>query len=730
MSLLNWILRVFSEYVPIVTYQHDVTETSQGIQFSLDGPRYLRPKQKEFLLRGWCFHKTRNLESLRIITKMGTQTTRYGIERHDLLEAFNTTNERVLYSGFEVPLKVARGSTKFILEGKFEDSDWFTIEQEYLVRPRLTYFDPENSIRAKHPYTKWIQEFDTFTREDREGILHHIKSFEQKPLISIVVPVYNTPVKLLDIMIRSVCDQWYDHWELCIADDNSTSKKTRKRLEYWAQRDSRIRVAFRKENGHISACSNTAIEMAKGEYVALLDHDDVLPAHALYYVVNEIINHPKVQIIYSDEDKITPDGYRLDPYFKSDFGQDLLCSHNFVSHLGVYRTDLIRMAGGFREDFVGSQDWDLVLRCLDFIDPGNIRHIQRILYHWRMSNESTSASVSNKDYAVTSGRRALEEYLEKYEPTGKVEDGPSFGSFRIRYSVLNDPLASIIILTRNNAEVLKKCVDSILAKTSYKNFEIIIVDNGSDEPVARELLDTLNKKENIRVLDKPIPFNFSELNNWAAKAAQGDVLVFMNNDMEVIEEDWLRELISHTLRPNVGPVGAKLIFPDGYIQHAGMILGIGGVAGHAFKFLHHLNPGHIGRAGIIQNYSAVTAACMAIQKSIFEKLGGFDQENFGTAYNDTDLCLRAWDLGYRTVYTPHATLYHYESASRGLENSNAKKERWKIEADNLKKKWGSVIENDPFYNPALTLIGEDFSLATPPRYQRPWELEGGTSRGS
>ncbi len=672
------------------------------------------------MLRGWCFHKSNPLKSVRITTPMGRQIARFGIERHDLLEAFNTTSEQVLYSGFEVPLKVPRGSTKFTIEGKFKEGDWVTIITEFLVRPRLTYFDPENSIRAKHPYTKWINKHDTFSESDKDGVLQHIERFESKPFISIVVPTYNTPPILLDQMVESVRSQWYEHWELCIADDKSSEIKTLKRLRYWAKKDSKIKVAYRTENGHISACSNTAIEITMGDYVALLDHDDILPPYALYYVANEILKHPDVQIIYSDEDKITPDGYRLDPYFKPDFGIDLLGSHNFVSHLGVYRKDLLNKAGGFREGFVGSQDWDLVLRCLDHIEPTQIRHIQRILYHWRMSTESTSASVGNKNYAVTSGKRALQEYLKKYEPSGTVENGPSFGSFRIQYSSPGNPKASIIILSKNNSVFLSRCIESILEKTSYRNYEIIVIDNGSDEPETKKYLTGISEKSSVSVVEDQIPFNFSQLNNRAVAITNGDVLVFLNDDIEVISEEWLGELVSHTLRPKVGPVGAKLIYPDGYIQHAGIILGVGGIAGHAFKFLHYLNPGHIGRAGIIQNYSAVTAACMAIKKEVFEELGGFDQENFSVAYNDVDFCLRAWDRGYRTVYTPHATLYHHESASRGFENNHQKKKRWQQEADNFSAKWQPVIENDPFYNPALTLFEENFRLADPPRYKKPW----------
>ncbi len=718
-------IRMLGYFLPLSTYRPLPRETAEGIIFSLDSPRKLRPKQREFLFRGWCFSKSQRIKAVRIITPAGWQKTRYGIERHDLLEAFPTWSDSVLHAGFEVPVTAPRGSTRFTLEAQLEDGSWRPIITEYFIRPLLTIFHREKLFKGLHRYVRWTREHDQLSPRDRKRISQHIRIFEAKPLFSIVAPTYNTEVRLLDKMIQSVLDQLYDNWELCIADDNSTKRSTRRRLRYWEKRDERIKVTFRTENGHISACSNSALELVTGEFIALLDHDDELAPHALYLVALEILTHPDCQIIYSDEDKISVDGYRSDPYFKPDFGRDLLCSHNFVSHLCVYRTDLIRKLGGFREAFVGSQDWDLVLRCLDHVEEKQIRHIQRVLYHWRLTGQSTSASMRNKRYAVDSGRRALEEYLSKHENHAEVLDGPTLGSFRIRYGTPGHPLVSIIILTRNNAALLQRCVDSIQAMTSYPNYEVVIVDNGSDDPQTMDLLASLENSEKARVLAKPVPFNFSLLNNWAVRRAEGDILLFLNDDIEVIEEDWLREMVSHAMRKAIGPVGAKLIFPDGYNQHAGMILGIGGVAGHAFKFLHRNNPGHIGRAGIIQNYSAVTAACMAIRRDVFEKVGGFDEENLGTAYNDADLCLRAWEKGYRTVWTPHALLIHHESASRGLEDNPEKKKRWKSEADYMLAKWKPQIENDPFYNPALTLQREDFGLARPPRYVRPWDQDFG-----
>ena len=715
------IIRFLGYFLPISTYRTHPRNTPEGIWFCIDSPLKLRPLHREFMLRGWCFSKSQRIKAIRLITPTGWQKVRYGIERQDLLEAFQTNSNAVLHSGFEVPVTVPRGSTQFTLEAQLEDGSWQPLITEYFVRPLLTIFHRERLFKSQRRYVRWTREYDQLSPQDRQRITKHIQIFKTKPLFSIVVPTYNTEVGLLDKMIRSVLDQLYDNWELCIADDNSTKRSTKKRLQYWENRDERIKITYRPENGHISACSNTALELVTGEFIALLDHDDELPPHALYLVALEILTHPDAQLIYSDEDKISVDGYRSDPYFKPDFARDLLCSHNFVSHLCVYRSDLVRKIGGFREGFVGSQDWDLALRCLDHVDEKQIRHIQRVLYHWRLTGESTSASMRNKRYAVDSGRRALEEYLSKHETGAEVLDGPTLGSFRIRYDIPSQPLVSIIILTRNNAALLQRCVDSIRTKTDYTNYELVIVDNGSDDPQSKDLLTSLADGNQTRVLTKPIPFNFSLLNNWAAQQAEGEVILFLNDDIEIIEEDWLREMVSHAMRKSIGPVGAKLIFPDGYNQHAGIILGVGGVAGHAFKFLHHSNPGHIGRAGILQNYSAVTAACMAIRRTVFEELGGFDEENLGTAYNDADLCLRAWEKGYRTLWTPYSLLIHHESASRGLEDNLRKKKRWQSEADYMLAKWKPLIENDPFYNPALSLQREDFKLAEPPRYARPWD---------
>ena len=720
MPVLNWFIRLLGGFLPVSAYRHRILDTPEGIRISLDSPRNLRPKKREFLLRGWCYCKSQRIQAMRIITPHGRQKTRYGIERYDLLEVFQTQSESMLYSGFEVPLNVPRGSTRFTLEAQMEDNSWQPVITEYLTRPLLDFLDRDGLLNSRHPYVLWTQEHDQLSPEDRRLIVEHTQNLDRQPLISIVVPTYNTEVRLLDKMIQSVINQLYENWELCIADDNSTKRSTRRRLELWQKQDERIKVCFRTDNGHISACSNSAIELATGEFIALLDHDDELAPHALYWVALEIDNHPDCQVIYSDEDKISADGYRTEPYFKPDFGTDLLCSHNFVSHLGVYRSELIRQVGGFREEFVGSQDWDLVLRCLDHVEEKQIRHIPRILYHWRQSEQSTSASMRNKRYAVDSGRRALEEYLSKHEVHASVQDGPTMGSFRIHYDTPGNPLVSIIVLTKNNGALLKRCVDSIQAITGYEDYELIIVDNGSDEPQSKALLSSMGDRKKVRVFEKPLPFNFSLLNNWAVKMARGDILLFLNNDIEVIEEDWLREMVSQAMRKKVGPVGAKLIFPDDYVQHAGMILGIGGLAGHAFKFLHRNNPGHIGRASIIQNYSAVTAACMAIRRKVFDELGGFDEDNLGTAYNDADLCLRAWEKGYRTVWTPYALIVHHESASRGLEDNFEKKRRWQSEADYMRTKWNTYIEHDPFYNPALSLTAEDFSLAKPPRYIRPW----------
>ena len=480
---------------------------------------------------------------------------------------------------------------------------------------------------------------------------------------------------------------------------------------------SRIKIISREKNGNISAASNSAIQLATGAWVALLDHDDLLSEHALFWVADAINRNSDVCIIYSDEDKIDKSGRRFDPYFKCDWNVDLFYSHNLIRHLGVYRAELLKEIGGFREDMEETQDYDLALRCIERILPNQIHHIPRVLYHRRAHGKSTAKSGNIKPDALLAGKTALDEHLQR-QGIKAVVDLLDFGMYRIRYALPDPaPLVSLIIPTRNRLQLLQKCVESILKKTTYPDYEILIVDNGSDDPTLLQYFKQLQTDPKIRVVRDIRPFNYSALNNAAVKLARGEIVGLLNNDLEVISPDWLSEMVSHALRPEVGAVGAKLWYPDGGLQHAGVILGLGssGVAGHAQHRISKHHHGYFHRDGLIQSMSAVTAACLVIQKFIYEEVGGLNEKDLQLDYNDIDFCLRVRELGYRNIWTPYAELYHHESATRGCENSPEKLKRYAREIQYMKRRWGDILLNDPAYSPNLTLDHQDFSLAWPPR---------------
>jgi O-antigen biosynthesis protein len=563
-------------------------------------------------------------------------------------------------------------------------------------------------------YSKWIRDFDTLTDADKATMIAQSNRFLFQPLISIILPVYNPNPAWLREAIDSVRHQIYSNWELCIADDASPNPDIRRILNEYSKLDSRIKVELRKENGHISAASNSALEIAKGLWVALLDHDDTLPSHALYCVVESINKDSSIRLIYSDEDKINEKSQRFGPYFKCDWNPDLFYSHNMFSHLGVYEMDLIREVGGFRLGFEGSQDYDLALRCIERVDQNQIHHIPRVLYHWRMHAESTASSADAKPYAMIAGERAINDHLVREGVDAKAEL-KAFG-YRVHYELpANLPLVSIIIPTRNGLELLQRCIDSIFERTEYGNYEILVVDNGSDDLALLDYLKSIALKPNVRVLHDGRPFNYSQLNNGAVKVARGAVICLLNNDIEVISAGWLSELVSHALRPDVGAVGAKLLFPDGTIQHAGILLNVTGIAAHAHKGFPRDAHGYFSRANLIQNFSAVTGACLVVRKSVYQSVGGLNEAELAVAFNDVDFCMRIRDAGYRNVWTPYAELYHHESATRGYEDSPEKVARFEKEVEYMK----SRLENleDPFYSPNLTCACSDFSLAWPPRVE-------------
>jgi GT2 family glycosyltransferase len=535
------------------------------------------------------------------------------------------------------------------------------------------------------------------------------KRLSNGPMFSIIVPVYNTDPTLLQEMIDSVTAQSYVNWELCIADDASPDPRVKSVLCKAAESDSRIRIVFRKENGHISHASNSAIEIAQGEYLVLLDHDDVLDPDALLYVAECINRNPSAKIIYTDEDKIRDDGFRYDPHFKPDWNRELLYSMHYVSHLGVYSTEIAKKIGGFRPGYEGAQDHDLLLRCLSHVTDDQIHHIPKVLYSWRASPGSTAASSEAKTYAWTAGVRAMTEALsDQFGQPIEVVRGPKPFTYLPQWPLANEPSVTIVIPTRDRLDITRITVDSILGKTDYGNFEIVIIDNGSVEPETLAWFKEITRSSQVKVIRDNGPFNYSALNNKAVAKSQSDIIALVNNDIEIISGGWLREMVSLAIRPDVGCVGAKLYYPDNTIQHAGVVIGVGGVAGHSHKNLTREHPGYGARLVLRQEYTAVTAACLVVQRAIYEQVGGLNEEHLTIAFNDVDFCLKVKAAGYRNLWTPLAEMYHHESASRKTENTPAKQARFKNEIKYMIDTWHTDTMNDPAYNPNLSKDYGDF----------------------
>ena len=505
-------------------------------------------------------------------------------------------------------------------------------------------------------------------------------------------------------------EQVYPNWELCLADDRSTKPDVKSILEEYAERDDRIKVVYRSENGHICRTSNSALELATGEYIALLDHDDLLPPHALAKVVQLLNEHPEADFIYSDEDKVDEQNVHKDPFFKPDWCPDSFLSRMYTCHLGVYRRSLVEEVGNFRVGFEGSQDYDLVLRITE--QTAEIHHIPDVLYHWRIHSQSTAGKSDAKPYATNAAQKALNEALERRGEPGKVTPRANFpGVYTVRYQIKEPKLVSIIIPTKDLADTLDVCLKSIFAKTTYPNYEVIVIDNGSTEAKTARCLKLWQKQQPDRFsyYAYDVPFNYSQINNYAVSKAEGEYLLFLNNDTEVITQDWLEAMVEQVQRPSIGAVGSLLLYPDDTIQHAGVVLGIGGVAGHSHKHLHVSQSGYISQAVSINNYSAVTGACMMCRREVFETVGGFE-EKLAIAFNDVDLCLKIASCGYRNIYLPHVKLYHYESKSRGYEDTRAKQARFAAEVNYMRQKWRQLCDRDPCYNPNLTKSHEDYSL--------------------
>ncbi len=563
-------------------------------------------------------------------------------------------------------------------------------------------FEPEEV-----PYGPWYEQYIP-TREELEK--QRKKKWNYGPKISIIVPAYKTPEAFLRQLMDSLLAQTYANWELCIANASPEDASMEYVLKEYAKKDSRILWKKLEENKGIAENTNEAFAMATGEFAGLLDHDDLLAPNALYEVAKALETEPDIDVVYTDEDKVRGDEVleHFQPHLKPDFNIDLLRSNNYICHFFVVRKSLLEKTGGFRREYDGAQDYDFIFRCTQA--AGKIHHIPEILYHWRTHQSSTADNPESKLYAFEAGKRAIEENLRQNGLIGEVSHTKDYGFYRVKYPVQGEPLVSIIIPNKDAKEDLEKCIQSILEKSSYTNYEILIVENNSTGEEIFSYYKELSGNSKIRLLRWKREFNYSAINNYGAKKAKGDYLLFLNNDTEVISPDWIEEMLGFCQRPDTGIVGARLYFGNNTIQHAGTVIGIGGIAGHMFTDMPRERSGYMHKAAIIQDLSAVTAACMMVKRQVFEEVQGFE-EQLSVAFNDVDFCLRVREKQYLVVYDPYVELYHYESKSRGAEDSKEKVRRFQSEIEFMRCRWEALLKKgDPYYNKNLSLVKWNYSL--------------------
>ena len=551
-------------------------------------------------------------------------------------------------------------------------------------------------LEENENYQKWIEKYEPKYDELEK---QRETTFEYMPKISIVVPMYNTPEKYFKELLESITEQTYENWELCLADG---SPEKAEYLEDLIQPlGDKIKYKLLSENKGISGNSNEALKLATGDFIALLDHDDIIPKFALYEIVKTINENPDVDFIYTDEDKILEENEkRISPHFKQDYAIDTLRSYNYICHFSIFKKELMDKLGGFNSEFDGSQDYDLILRATE--QAKHIVHIPKILYNWRISSTSVASGAAAKPYAYEAAKRAILASIERHGIQGaKVEDSRIIGLYKVTYPVKGEPKISIIIPNKDHKKDLKRCIKSIL-KSTYKNYEIIIVENNSKEKNIFKYYKKLEKNPNIKIEKcKMSIFNYSKLNNYGASKANGEYFVFLNNDTKIITNNWLETIISNCQREEIGAIGAKLIYKNKRIQHAGVVLNLTGTAGHVNWNEKENNPGYFGRIMIQQNVSAVTGALLGVSKKTFDQVNGFD-ETFPIAYNDVDFCLKIQDIGKLITYNPYIEAFHYESQSRGYEDTEEKQKRLKKEENKLKKKWKKYFDvTDKYYSPNL-----------------------------
>lgn len=555
------------------------------------------------------------------------------------------------------------------------------------------------------PYQVWMQDIEAHQPPPQEP--------ESRPCISILMPVYKPDLGLFTQAVQSVQAQGYANWELCIADDCSGDLALQELIAEFTRQDHRIKAVEMEKNAHISATTNAAFKLSSGEYIAFMDHDDLLARDALAHVVASIGEHGEAKLLYSDEDKISVEGVRHSPHFKTRWNPQLLLSQNYLCHFVVIQRSVFQDVGYLRVGYEGSQDWDLLLRVMDAVEPRDIVHIPKVLYHWRESPSSTAASPEAKPYTVQAAEKALQDYYKRNNIQATVELHPS-GYFLAHHHLgQEDPTLTILIPTRNGGKVLRRCLESLYRHESGLHYDILVIDNGSDEKETLDLLAEYTRQhKNFQVLRDESPFNYSLLNNRAVESVSTDLVLLLNDDTEILTPDWLAKLKAHAMRPEVGAVGVKLLYPDDSIQHAGVILGVGGVAGHGFKRLPKDTTKQFNRANLPHFVSAVTAAFLCIRRETYQEAGGLDGENLRVAFNDIDFCLKVRERGFNNLYHPDIVAYHYESYSRGMEDTPEKKARFEKEVHYMRDRWGDLLDDDPYFSPNLSLRSEQFDIRT------------------
>lgn len=629
----------------------------------------------------------------------------------------------------------------------------------YLKHYGFKEFTVKLTERFEHSDVDYPVWFDRHKASAEELERQREQNWKNPVKFSVVVPVYRTPEDFLRQMIESVCEQSYPHWELCLADGSGDDTQTGKIIKEYVKSDARIRYQKLEENLGIADNTNAAFTMAKGEFIVLFDHDDLLAPNALYEVAKAIEENQEAEVIYTDEDKVTSDlSEHFQPHFKPDFNLDLLRSNNYICHLFVVKRSLVEKAGGLRREFEGAQDYDFVFRCIEEASKGEMHdqsvnknhvdtagsgsiagrlaicrgskviHVPKVLYHWRIHKASTADNPASKAYAFEAGKRAIEAHLNRCKVKGSVSQTKDMGFYRVSYEVTHKPLVSIIIPNKDHADILQSCLNSIKEKTTYPNYEVIIVENNSKEEETFAFYKNLDGQNRIQVVywDKECRlssecspssegsntsrFNYSAINNFGIAKSSGEYIICLNNDITVITPGWIEEFLGHAIREEVGIVGARLYYPDDTIQHAGIVLGIGGIAGSMFVGLPRSHSGYLHKARLQQDMSAVTAACMMVSRSVYEEVGGFE-EKLAVAFNDVDFCLKVGKAGYLVVYDPFVEMYHHESKTRGPEDTKEKVRRFQSEIEYMRSHWISLLkQGDPYYNPNFSLKTWNYEL--------------------